>query len=231
MKQPIDGTQIVSRETQERLEAFTALLLAWNRTINLIARGDEANVWQRHIVDSLQLIPHIPAQANSAIDLGSGGGLPGLVLAIATGLPFTLIESDQRKCAFLREATRATAAQVTVLCERIERAELVGRNGNTLVALTLTDIASGPIVATKPMWVAGPNARSGDLAEQNQAVIADLLRLAGQPLEGGTAALLASLAGLRFMGDLGIERDQTANPFNSLHGAEPADPSESVRDD
>jgi 16S rRNA (guanine527-N7)-methyltransferase len=124
VKQPIDGTQIVSRETQERLEAFTALLLAWNRTINLIARGDEANVWQRHIVDSLQLIPHIPAQANSAIDLGSGGGLPGLVLAIATGLPFTLIESDQRKCAFLREATRATAAQVTVLCERIERAEL-----------------------------------------------------------------------------------------------------------
>lgn len=119
------------------------------------------------------------------------------------------------------------AAKKTILLDpglyelRIERAEPVGRNGNTSVALTLTDIASGQIVNTKPMWVAGPNARFGDLAERNQAIIADLLRLAGQPLEGDTAALLASLAGLRFMGDLGIESDQNANPFNSLRGVEP----------
>ena len=129
------------------------------------------------------------------------------------------------------------AAKKTVLLDpgryelRIERAELVGRQGNTSIALTTTDIASGQIVNTKPMWVAGPNARFGDLAERNQAIIADLLRLAGQPLEGDTAALLASLAGLRFMGDLGIESDQNANPFNSLRGVEPADPAEPVRDD
>ncbi len=112
---------------------------------------------------------------------------------------------------------------------RLERAELVGRNGNSSVALTLTDITSGQIVATKPMWVAGPNARFGDLAEQNQAIIADLLRLAGQPLDGDPTALLKGLAGLQFIGDLGIESDQNANPFNSLRGVEPADPAESVR--
>ena len=114
---------------------------------------------------------------------------------------------------------------------QLERAELVGRNGNTSVALTLTDIASGQVVSTRPMWVDGPNARSGDLAEQNRAVIADLLRLAGQPLDGDTQVLLKGLAGLRFMGDLGIESDQNANPFNTLRGAEPADQGEPVRHD
>ena len=108
---------------------------------------------------------------------------------------------------------------------------MVGRKGNTSVALTLTDIASGQVVSTRPMWIAGPNARSGDLAEQNRAVIADLLRLADQPLDGDLTVLLKGLAGLRFMGDLGIETDQNANPFNTLRGAEPADPDESVRHD
>lgn len=129
------------------------------------------------------------------------------------------------------------AAKKTVLLDpgryelRIERAESVRRQGNTSIALTTTDIASGQIVNTKPMWVAGPNAKSGDLSEQNQAVIADLLRLAGQPLDGDPAVLLKGLVGLRFLGDLGIESDQNANPFNSLRGVEPADPTESVRDD
>jgi hypothetical protein len=114
---------------------------------------------------------------------------------------------------------------------RIEHAEAVGRTGNTSVALKLTDIASGQIIATKPMWVAGPNARSGDLAEQNKATIADLLRLAGQPLEGDSSVLLKGLVGLRFLGDLGIENDRNANPYNNLRGAEPVDPDESVRDE
>ena len=78
---------------------------------------------------------------------------------------------------------------------QVERAELVGRNGNTSVALTLTDIASGQVVSTRPMWVDGPNARSGNLAEQHKAVIADLLRLAGQPLDGDTATAISGLAG------------------------------------
>lgn len=124
MKQLANLQATVSRETYERLDAYATLLLTWNKTINLIARRDEANIWQRHIIDSLQLTPYIPPNVSHAIDLGSGGGLPALPLAIATGLPFTLVESDQRKCAFLREAARLTAAPITVMCARIEHAEL-----------------------------------------------------------------------------------------------------------
>ncbi len=114
----------VSRETAERLEIYTDLLLRWNRTINLISRRDEDVVWQRHVGDSATLAAGLPAQAGTAIDLGSGGGLPGIVLSIVTGRHFHLVESDQRKCAFLREAARATAAPVSVHATRIEAASL-----------------------------------------------------------------------------------------------------------
>jgi 16S rRNA (guanine527-N7)-methyltransferase len=114
----------VSRETRAKLETFAALLLRWNRTVNLIARRDESDLWPRHIADSLQLVPLIPPGTSRAIDLGSGGGFPGLVLAIATGLPFDLVESDQRKAAFLREAVRMTGAPGTVHATRAESIEL-----------------------------------------------------------------------------------------------------------
>ncbi len=114
----------VSRETQARLEAFAMLLLRWNRTVNLIARRDEPELWPRHIADSLQLAPLIPPATTHGIDLGTGGGFPGLVLAIATGVPFDLIESDQRKAAFLREAGRATRAPIRVHAARAEAARV-----------------------------------------------------------------------------------------------------------
>ncbi len=114
----------VSRETFGRLTLFADMLLRWNRTINLISRADEPNLWPRHIADSLQLIPHMPPNADVAIDLGSGAGFPGLVLAIATGVKFHLVEADVRKAAFLREAARETAAPVTVHAGRIESAAL-----------------------------------------------------------------------------------------------------------
>jgi 16S rRNA (guanine527-N7)-methyltransferase len=111
----------VSRETRERLQIYVDLLLRWTDRINLIAPGDRASVWERHIADSLQLAPLIPPGTMRALDLGSGGGLPGLVLAIATGIAFELVESDRRKAAFLREAIRATAATATVDTSRIEQ--------------------------------------------------------------------------------------------------------------
>lgn len=110
----------VSRETEERLRRFVDLLLKWNRTINLISRRDEAYVWERHLIDSLALLPAIPAGTSRAIDLGSGGGFPGVVLGIATGIRFELVESDQRKAAFLREAGRVGAADIIVHAGRIE---------------------------------------------------------------------------------------------------------------
>lgn len=124
MKQFPAGLGEVSRETQTMLERYVELLLQWNRTINLISRKDEAVVWDRHVVDSLALMPLLPADFTHAVDLGSGGGLPGIVLAICTGKPFHLVESDQRKCAFLREAARALDLRVTVHAARIEAVQL-----------------------------------------------------------------------------------------------------------
>ena len=114
----------VSRETLVRLESFCALLLKWNSRINLISRTDEAHIWQRHVQDSLALIPLLPPNPSHAIDIGTGGGFPGLVLAIATGLHFHLVESDHRKSAFLREAARATATTVILHPCRIEDAKI-----------------------------------------------------------------------------------------------------------
>lgn len=105
-----------------RLRIFEILLLRWNTTLNLIAARDAGVVWDRHIADSLQLVPLMPAGIGRAIDLGSGGGFPGLVLAIATDVPFDLIESDRRKASFLRTAVLETGAAATVHCCRIEEA-------------------------------------------------------------------------------------------------------------
>ena len=123
MKHPDLAEFAVSRETADRLAAFVDLLLVWNRRINLISRRDEADVWPRHVFDALQLVPLLPS-ADSAIDIGSGGGFPGLVLAIATGIRFGLVEADQRKAAFLREAARYTGAPVTVHATRVETLRL-----------------------------------------------------------------------------------------------------------
>jgi 16S rRNA (guanine527-N7)-methyltransferase len=114
----------VSRGTLERLTLYAELLLRWNRTINLIGRADQPHLWPRHIADGIQLIPLMPPKTASAIDLGSGAGLPGLVLAIATGTHFHLVEADVRKAAFLREAARETGAPITVHACRIEAAAL-----------------------------------------------------------------------------------------------------------
>src|SRR5690349_5783342 len=87
---------------RETLDRFAALLLRWNRTVNLISAKDEALIWERHIADSLQLVRLMVPRPDRAIDLGSGAGFPGLILAIATGVHFDLVEADKRKAAFLR---------------------------------------------------------------------------------------------------------------------------------
>jgi 16S rRNA (guanine527-N7)-methyltransferase len=107
---------------RDRLDRFASLLQRWNATLNLVAPGDMPHLWDRHIEDSLQLAPLIPAGTERAVDLGSGGGFPGLVLAIATGLPFDLIEADRRKAAFLRTAVLETGAPAHVHASRIEAA-------------------------------------------------------------------------------------------------------------
>lgn len=116
------GLTPVSRETEERLAILVAELERWQKAKNLVSGATLDEVWTRHIADSLQLLDHAP-QARRWLDLGSGGGFPGLVLGIRLselGGHIDLVESNARKCAFLRQAARLTGAAVTVHAARIE---------------------------------------------------------------------------------------------------------------
>jgi 16S rRNA (guanine527-N7)-methyltransferase len=114
----------VSRETLSRLEAYAALLMKWQKAVNLVSPGDIADLWYRHILDSAQLLPLLPPAPEGRdrviADLGSGAGFPGMVLAILGAGSVHLFESDARKCAFLLEAARVTNAPATVHNIRIE---------------------------------------------------------------------------------------------------------------
>jgi len=111
----------VSRETLAKLTAYVELLSQWNRRINLVSANTIGDVWRRHILDCAQIAKHLPRQARVVVDLGSGAGLPGLVLAAMGGPEMHLIESDLRKSAFLREAARIMDVPVALHPERIEK--------------------------------------------------------------------------------------------------------------
>jgi 16S rRNA (guanine527-N7)-methyltransferase len=114
----------VSRETLARLSRYLELLQRWQGAINLVGASTLADPWRRHILDCAQIAPHVPRTARTVLDLGSGAGLPGLVLALL-GVPgVQLVESDRRKAQFLREAARVTQAPVMVHASRIEQLEL-----------------------------------------------------------------------------------------------------------
>lgn len=114
----------VSRETSDLLATYVGLVRRWNGTVNLFSRGDMEILHDRHVVDGMQ-VAEIAGTSAHWCDLGSGGGVPGLVAAIMRrGDPdarTVLVESDVRKATFLREAARQLALRVTVRCERIER--------------------------------------------------------------------------------------------------------------
>ena len=111
----------VSRETLAALDAYLGLLRHWQRAINLVGASTLADPWRRHILDSGQLKAHLPADARSLVDLGSGAGLPGLILAIMGVPEVHLVESDRRKAAFLRTcAMELGLAGVRIHAARIE---------------------------------------------------------------------------------------------------------------
>lgn len=122
---------VVSRETVARLETYAALLKRWQKTINLVAPSTVNDVWHRHFADSAQVFRLAPAGAARWLDVGSGAGFPGLVLAIMAaekgGTHHTLIESDTRKAAFLREVARETRVAVEILPARIELPETAAK--------------------------------------------------------------------------------------------------------
>lgn len=103
-----------------RLETYAALINKWQKAINLVAPKTLPELWSRHFLDSAQLLEHAPPDTQRWLDLGSGGGFPGLVIAALSDAHVHLVESDQRKSAFLREAARAMNVSATVHVKRIE---------------------------------------------------------------------------------------------------------------
>lgn len=134
----------VSRETISRLRAFEALVQKWTKKINLVSARDATQVWERHIVDSAQVFSVAP-EGDDWLDLGSGGGFPGIVAAVmsleqAPDRKFTLVDSDQRKCAFLRTASRELDLNVKVFAERVDQVPPFG--ATVLSARALDDLNS-----------------------------------------------------------------------------------------
>lgn len=116
----------VSRETFDHLRAYLAVLEQWNPKINLVSKSTIAEAWTRHFEDSAQIFSLAPANARTWVDLGSGGGFPGLVIAILAedlrpDMSVTLVESDVRKATFLRTVRRELGLAVDVRAERIEK--------------------------------------------------------------------------------------------------------------
>lgn len=129
------------------LGRYVAILDRWRRRINLIGPGDADVIWRRHVLDSAQAWPHIEDPAAPLLDLGSGAGLPGLILSILGAGDVTLVDSDQRKAAFLREAARETGVRPRIVAARFDAA-LAGGSG---VYRTVTGRAVAPLPRLAPI--------------------------------------------------------------------------------
>ena len=132
----------VSRESWPAIQQFVDLLLLWQDKINLISPATIDQIWTRHVLDSLQLLPLLPAGASHIADLGSGSGFPGLPLAIASGKTVDLYESNNKKAAFLREALRITKARGVVHIARLGSANKLP---NSKIADVVTARALAPL--------------------------------------------------------------------------------------
>jgi 16S rRNA (guanine527-N7)-methyltransferase len=132
----------VSRETFERLECYVALIEKWNPRINLVSKASLGGLWDRHIWDSAQIVD-LGIEGDLWADFGSGGGMPALILAIFAkeqrpDMKFHMVESDQRKCAFLRTVVREVGLNAVVSAKRVEEIEPL--NANVISARALTSL-------------------------------------------------------------------------------------------
>lgn len=147
----------VSRETTERLEKLAALVLKWNNAINLISKSSVSDIWDRHIMDSAQLFD-MAGQFEHWVDIGSGGGFPGLVVSVIAleKMPearFTLVESDQRKCAYLETAKRELNLNVEVIAKRVD--EVAPLCADVFSARALADLSTLCLYAHRHMAPSG----------------------------------------------------------------------------
>jgi 16S rRNA (guanine527-N7)-methyltransferase len=152
--------QNVSRETLQRLEEYEALVRHWTPAINLISKASIPTIWNRHIADSAQIFPLCPASASRWLDVGSGAGFPGLVVAILAkesrpDLEITLVEADARKATFLRHAAGRLGLSVDVVTDRIEN-----------LAPAQSDVVSARALAALPelLFIANHHLAPGGIA-------------------------------------------------------------------
>lgn len=135
----------VSRETFDKLGALCALVVRWTPAINLVSKSTASQIWSRHLLDSAQIFSLIPASARHLVDLGSGGGFPGLVISVLAAekmpdLAVTLVESDRRKSVFLSEAARTLGLKVAIITQRID--EIPPLSADVLSARALAALAT-----------------------------------------------------------------------------------------
>jgi len=162
----------VSRETLDRLEIYEERLKKWNRAINLVAKPTLEHIWTRHFLDSAQLLDHVPTGTKTWIDLGSGAGFPGLVVAILRpNISVTLVESDRRKSVFLSETARATSTEISVLCERAESIDIKANIISARALAPLSDLLelAEPLLSQQGicLLLKGENVEN-ELTEANQ---------------------------------------------------------------
>ena len=152
----------VSRETFERLEHYVALLREENARQNLVSAATLEHVWERHITDSAQLVRYEPRAGASWVDVGSGAGLPGIVVACLVDGPLTLVEPRRLRCEFLHKVCESLALKATVICAKAERVE---RSFDVITARAVASLAqllkiSAHLSTRKTVW-ALPKGRSG----------------------------------------------------------------------
>ena len=120
LPEALAGRLDVSRETMDRLAAYVAFVEKWQQRVNLVSASTLPDIWTRHIWDSAQLAPLVPEGTGRILDVGSGAGFPGLVLAALCDAELHLVESDQKKAVFLQTVIRETGIRATIHNKRVE---------------------------------------------------------------------------------------------------------------
>ena len=165
LPEALAGQIDVSRETMDRLAAYVALVEKWQQRVNLVSASTLPDIWMRHIWDSAQLAPLVPAGTGRIVDVGSGAGFPGLVLAALCDAELHLVESDQKKAVFLQTVIRETGIRAIVHNRRIESLPPIGADIVTARALAslerlfeLLEAQLGP--GTRCLFLKGARAKA-----------------------------------------------------------------------
>jgi len=165
LPEALAGQIDVSRETMDRLTAYVELVEKWQQRVNLVSASTLPDIWMRHIWDSAQLAALVPAGTGRILDVGSGAGFPGLVVAALCDAELHLVESDQKKAVFLQTVIRETGIRAIVHNRRIESLPPIGANIVTARALASLDrllelLEAQLVPGTRCLFLKGARAES-----------------------------------------------------------------------